>query len=154
MSVLRAEAVLRAYGLPDAAVRAYALRWFDTGDPAHLLTALRHCEQVGRPPPWWLRQLLAAALAPSVTPENVRDWQRWWWVRYGRSRREASWTERGVYEYAAAKIGEHISKPAVHKSYGRVAQAYRCDNHWRYPDILIIEDGWRPRPPRVGRKPR
>ena len=113
----RAEAILKAYGLPDAALRALALRWFDDRNPAHLLAALRHCEQVGRPPPWWLRQLLAAAMPPLVSSDDVRDWLRSFWVRYEIDRGETSWTNRAVYEYAAAKIGEHVSKPTVHKSH-------------------------------------
>ena len=150
----RAEAILKASGLPDAAVRALALPWFDDHNPVHLLAVLRHCEQVGRPPPWWLRQLLAAAMPPLVSSDDVRDWLRSFWVRYGIERGETSWTDRAVYEYAAAKIGEHVSKPTVHKSHSRVMQAYRRGGLQRYPRILIVEDGWRPQPRRVGRRPR
>ena len=69
----RAEQILRDYGLPDAGVRARVLPWFDDRNPVDLLRALRYCELAGLPSPWWLRQLLAAALAPLVSPGDIRD---------------------------------------------------------------------------------
>jgi hypothetical protein len=110
----------------DEALRAHGLRWFDDRNPAHLLAALRHCEQTGQPPPWWLIQLLAR-LVPVPSPSDVRAWLRWWWVKYGTKHKLTSWTDGACYEWAAAQIGEQISGEAVHKSYLRVHTAAAID---------------------------
>jgi hypothetical protein len=102
----------------DEALRAHGLRWFDDRNPAHLLAALRHCEQTGQPPPWWLIQLLAR-LVPVPSPSDVRAWLRWWWVKYGTKHKLTSWTDRACYEWAAAQIGEQISGEAVRGSMRR-----------------------------------
>ena len=103
----RAEAILKACGLPDAAVRALALPWFDDHNPVHLLAVLRHCEQVGRPPPWWLRQLMVSAMPPLVAPADARDWKRWWYVKHCRARGH-TWGDDRVYRVAAHASGERI----------------------------------------------
>ena len=129
----------------DEVLKACGLRWFGDGNPAHLLAALRHCEQTGQPPPWWLTRLLAG-LVPVPSHSNIRDWLRWWWVKYGTQHKLTSWTDDACYEWAGARIGERIGGEAVRKSYRRVNRAYRSGNGWRYPSVVIVEDGWRPRP--------
>ena len=88
-------------------------------------------------------------MRPRPSPSDVRDWLRWWWVCFGVARGETSWTDGACYDWAAAQIGkqtgEQIGGDVVHKSHGRVARAYRRGDGSRYPNVVIIEDGWQPR---------
>src|SRR5262249_31841238 len=127
----------------DEVLTAHGLRWFDDGNPAHLLAVIQHCERTGCAPPWWLARLLARALHRPLAATDIHDWQRWWWGKVGLAPRQTKWPGRACFEWAAAHCGERIGSAGVRKSYLKVQQAYRTGAARRYPHVLIIENGWR-----------